>query len=132
MAKVAGSSAVSEADRSTPDASSLARHRAPNAPPERRPANRALVPSRANATEVFAGPPPGCTVRCAAPSTIPSGGRTASATTSPTMATVATVNLAFGSELGLRSGRVVPVPITGVVDTGYAAAATGDPKGRGC
>src|ERR1700712_4950933 len=88
MARVAGSAAASEALRSTPDASSLARHRAPRAPVDSRPANRAVVPRRDTATAKLAGPPPGWTVRCAAPSMIPSGGRTASATTSPTTAMV--------------------------------------------
>ena len=91
MASVAGSVAVSDALRSTLDSSSFARHSAPSAPPDSRPANRAVVPKRDSATAVFAGPPPGCTVRCAAPSTIPSGGSTASATTSPTTAMVGMV-----------------------------------------
>ena len=101
MARVAGSTAFSDALRSTSDSSSLARHSAPSAPPDSRPAKRAVVPSRDSATAVLAGPPPGCTVRCAAPSTIPSGGRTASATTSPTTAMVGMVRL-LGQGAGSR------------------------------
>ena len=92
-----GLGVATEAVRSTPDSASRARQSAPSEPVDSRPPNRAWVPRRARVSAVFAGPPPGCTVRLATPSRTRRAGSTASATTSPITAIVVMRTIRGGS-----------------------------------